>query len=359
MKSDEHMSSYVARAKGAAANLRDAGAEVKDEDLAYAILAGLPDSYENLNMALASLPDDKFTSTEVKRVLLTEYDRRQSRLGDKEDPPKEALVANKKIEGRRTKVAGNKKNKITCYNCKRIGHIARNCRSKKNETYKGSNTKQKKDYDAFLMSLNNVEIEDSWILDSGCTHHVCKRRDWFTNFRKMDSEVINTAADPSKQSGATLRAKSIGDIFLKTFIANVEKGIVLRDVYYVPNIRMNLMSVSQIERKRKELLIKDGKVKIRNIKTKEVVCEAYRRNDLYAMKVEIDKNVPRDISKEANTLKIENDDLWHRRFCHVNNNTIKKLADGNRVIGLDNAKMDKYTCESCYVGKATKTACRN
>lgn len=106
------------------------------------------------------------------------------------------------------------------------------------------------------------------------------------------------------------------------------------------------------------MLIKDGKVKIRNIKTKEVVCEAYRRNDLYAMKVEIDKNVPRDISKEANTLKIENDDLWHRRFCHVNNNTIKKLADGNRVIGLDNVKMDKYTCESCYVGKATKTVCR-
>lgn len=112
MKSDEHMSTYVARAKVAAVNLRDAGAEVKDEDLAYAILAGLPDSYENLNMALTSLPDDKFTSAEIKRVLLAEYDRRQSRLNDKVDVPKEALVANKKTEDKKAKAAGNDKNKL-------------------------------------------------------------------------------------------------------------------------------------------------------------------------------------------------------------------------------------------------------
>jgi len=108
----------------------------------------------------------------------------------------------------------------------------------------------------FLMFSNNVEKKDSWILGSGCTH-VCKRREWFTNFREMDSEVINTAADPSKQNGATLRIKGMGDIFLKISIANVEKGIVLQDVYYVPNIRKNLMSVSQIERKGKELLLKE------------------------------------------------------------------------------------------------------
>lgn len=359
MKNDEHMSSYVARAKVAAVNLRDAGAEVRDEDLAYAILAGLPDSYENLNMALASLPDDKFTSTEIKRVLLAEYDRRQSRLNDKVDMPKEALVANKKIEDKKGKTTGNDKNKlITCYNCRKTGHLARDCRAKKDGNYRRSSVKQKRDYDAFLMFLNNVEIKDSWILDSGCTHHVCRRRDWFTNFREMDSEVINTAADPSKQNGATLRAKGIGDIFLKTSVANVERGIVLRDVYYVPNVRKNLMSVSQIERKGKELLIKDGKVRIRNAKTKGVICEAYRQNDLYMLKVEIDKNVPENAVKEINTLKVDNAELWHRRFCHVNDNTIRKLADTNRVIGLDNARMDNFTCEACCISKATKNACK-
>ena len=51
MKGDEHISAYTARAKVAATNFRDANAEVKDEDLAYAILAGLPDGGDSGNAA--------------------------------------------------------------------------------------------------------------------------------------------------------------------------------------------------------------------------------------------------------------------------------------------------------------------
>jgi len=111
MKHDEQMSSYLARTKIAATNLREAGAEVKDEDLAYAILAGFPDSYENLNMTLASLPDDKFTSAEINRVLLAEHDRRQSRFGDKTESQKEALTANEKNVEKTSKYSGNEKYK--------------------------------------------------------------------------------------------------------------------------------------------------------------------------------------------------------------------------------------------------------
>ena len=109
-----------------------------------------------------------------------------------------------------------------------------------------------------------------------------------------------------------------------------------------------------MERKGKELLIRNGKVKIRNVATKRVVCEAYRRNDLYVLGVELDPDAPRELMKESCTLEI---DLWHHRFCHVGNSTIKKLAEANRVIGLDDAKMDRHTCEACCIGKATKTAC--
>lgn len=102
----------------------------------------------------------------------------------------------------------------------------------------------------------------------------------------------------------------MGDIYLKAYVGNEEKGIVLCNVYYVPNIRKNLMSVSQIERKGKELLIRNGKVKIRNIETKDIICEAFRRNDLYVLKVKVDHNAPNE-SKEANTLNIGDSELWH------------------------------------------------
>lgn len=78
-------------------------------------------------------------------------------------------------------------------------------------------------------------------------------------------------------------AKNKDDIVLKTFVGNAQKVIVLRNVYYVSHIRKNLISISQIERKGKKLTIKDGKVRIRN--TRKIMCETYRKNDLYIARV--------------------------------------------------------------------------
>lgn len=52
MKEDETMFVYIVRVKTLATNLREAGAEPGDE-VAYVLLAGLPNSYEGLNMSLA------------------------------------------------------------------------------------------------------------------------------------------------------------------------------------------------------------------------------------------------------------------------------------------------------------------
>lgn len=73
--------------------------------------------------------------------------------------------------------------------------------------------------------------------------------------------------------------------------------------------------------------MRDGKAKIRNKEIKEIVFEAYRNNDLYVLKVEIDRDAPINAIKEINTININNENLWHQRFCHVNNSNIQKLAD--------------------------------
>lgn len=104
MKETESMSAYISRTKIVTNNLTEAGAEVKDEDLAYVLLAGLPNSYENLNMVLASLLDDEFTSTEIKRGLLAEYDRRVSRESEEGAVHKEAFQDMKRPEAKEQKV---------------------------------------------------------------------------------------------------------------------------------------------------------------------------------------------------------------------------------------------------------------
>ncbi|XP_076658236.1 uncharacterized protein LOC143362182 [Halictus rubicundus] len=77
---------------------------------------------------------------------------------------------------------------------------------------------KKENDEGFLVSLNNMDMGDSWLLDSGCTHHVCKKRGWFKTFEEVKLEPINTAAESHGQSSAKLEAKGIGDIEMKTFI---------------------------------------------------------------------------------------------------------------------------------------------
>lgn len=51
---------------------------------------------------------------------------------------------------------------------------------------------------------------------------------------------------------------------LKTFVNGKQNSMILHNVYYVSDIRKNLMSVSQIEKRNKALLFKEGKVLIMN-----------------------------------------------------------------------------------------------
>jgi len=142
---------------------------------------------------------------------------------------------------------------------------------------------------------------------------------------------------------------------LKTYVGNKQEAVVFRNVYYVFHLRKNLMSVSQIEKKGKEMIVKDGKIKIRNTSTKRIMCEAFRKNDLYLVRAEVDMTTEAPI--EANLFTSSND-IWHRRFCHVNNHTIEKLAKENKVRKLDDAKTEKYDCNACRIGKSTKNPCK-
>lgn len=103
MKEGESMFAYISRAKIAPNNLVEAGAKVKAEDLAYVLLVGLPDSYENSNMALVNLPDEMFTTAEIKKVLLAKYDRRASSCEDEIEVHKEALQTAQETEIKKLK----------------------------------------------------------------------------------------------------------------------------------------------------------------------------------------------------------------------------------------------------------------
>ncbi|XP_076290892.1 uncharacterized protein LOC143214128 [Lasioglossum baleicum] len=245
-----------------------------------------------------------------------------ARTTDESENSKEALYITKRNHADKYKPVNAEKHKeIVCYKCKKPGHHGRDCRSRVDRGRQRYDTRTKRNDEAFLVSLNTIDVDEAWVLDSGSTHHVCKRREWFSTFRELDSEIVNTAANPSKHGGAILTAKGIGNVVLKTS---------------VNGIRKNLMSVSRIGRKEKQLTFKNGKVTIWNMITKRIVCEANRINDLYVVNAQVE----------------------HQRLCYTSQEVIKNMMHANKVRDLSDTKDTKFVCDACCIGKGTKAPCK-
>lgn len=353
LESSETMNSYLARLKTCSDSLKEVGYEFRDDDLAYAMLSGLPDAYDGIVMTLANLDDDKFKSTEIKEILMNEYERRaMKKVGHTQDQPKEAYHQAKE---------SSKEEKRKCFKCNKIGHLANNCNSKSVNT-KGNRKRwtpnTHRNNNVLLLELNNTQLDDSWLIDSGATHHVCKHREWFAKYKPITSKIIYSA---DSNSSDTLKAIGVGDIDIQTYIGNRKLNLTLINVYHVPNIRRNLLSVSQIEKKRKRLMIDNGKLKIQNKESRMIVGEALCKDGLYIVKARVLKSANNLNQRETNvayTSNLSDSERWHQRFCHINMKNIQELCRKDLVRGLDNVNIPDAHCHNCSISKTTKAPCK-
>ncbi|UYV62168.1 hypothetical protein LAZ67_1008103 [Cordylochernes scorpioides] len=341
LQTGESMLDYLNRLKICTDHLKEAGAEVDDQDIAYSMLSGLPDSFDTLVMSFGNVEDSDFTSNKVRNTLLTEYERRSSREGASSGLG-EALNFSKD-DTRKT----SRKQGVKCYRCSKIGHIAKDCRSSINRDYKADKSYSRKK-DSFkspsenmLMAFNAVSSEDEFILDSGATHHVCKNRQWFTSFQPTTCEPIQTAS-------GNLQVEGVGNIRMKMYLDTGTQDVTLNDVLFVPQARRNLLSVSQTEDKGKHIKICNHKARV--FSDNRVICVARNLNGLYIVRGKPILQNAHLASSSPPTLE-----LWHKRFMHINADTLNKLAKNCVVNGLEISKGEMSICDDCCMTKSTMT----
>ena len=106
---------------------------------------------------------------------------------------------------------------------------------------------------SFLLEICLVQNPtDSWCVDSSCTNHICNTLQGFQETRKLnEGELFFTLAD-----GSRIPVVAVG-VFNLCFDSRV---LILKDCFYVPNVRRNLISATYFGKHGYYVILKDNVV---------------------------------------------------------------------------------------------------
>ena len=89
------------------------------------------------------------------------------------------------------------------------------------------------------VELDNSSQEGMWFLDSGCSNHMTENKQWST---ELDEEYKHLV-----KLGNNIRMAVMGKGSIKLHIGEVKQAIF--DVYCIPDLKNNLLSIGQLQEK--------------------------------------------------------------------------------------------------------------
>ncbi|XP_042467510.1 uncharacterized protein LOC122050689 [Zingiber officinale] len=176
----------------------------------------------------------------------------------------------------------------------------------------------------------------TWFLDTGASNHMCGKKELFT---KLDERQIGNI------TFRDLSQKPIKEKYDILFELQNGKKVCISDVYYVPDIKNNLLSIGQLLEKGYDIQMKDLTLSIRDKSNNLITHVTMTKNIMFPLKLSIN---------EENCLKTNTMDsytLWYLRYGHPNFEALKLLSKNNMVFGLPKIESSNHLCEICVVGK--------
>jgi len=352
----ESVLEFSNRIRHMAATLKSMDVNIDDSEMAMTLLCGLPDPYDPLISALDAIGTEEtvLEFDHVKSRIMQEEQRikmRTSSVASKSETG--ALVTNCHNCGQ-CHVASNSRPK--CNHCGKPGHTVDKCWKKhphmNPHTRKNlSNmrpafvaTRSNGDPGAICLIGENIDSKNEsntneWLIDSGCSNHMTYNKSLFTTLSKAPTSHVELG------NGYKAEIIGCGTITMKILVSGKVVPVKLENVFLVPELGYQLLSVSSFSKRGLSTMFKNGKCVVKE--GNDTIASGTLHGTLYKLDVPVHtQTAPRAFV--SSTLEI-----WHQRLAHIDSATIVNMVNKNIVTGieLDKTSSNDVKCDGCVLGK--------
>jgi len=285
-------------------------------------------------------------------------------------------AARRKIPSSKLTTMGTPRRKGRCRNCGIYGHWAEDCKKpKKERNEEAHHTQVDAEQPAILLATVNVvrahardvahahDVEpvrghvnrhvihlnekkvfpgdgdqrrDIWVLDTGASNHMTGCREAITS---LDTSVGGSVRFGD---GSLVEIAGIGSVLLQT---KHHGHKVLSEVYFIPKLKSNIISLGQLEEGGCKVVLEDGFCDVFDTERLLLARAPRVKNRLYLLTVQLAAPVCLTMKKDDTAW------LWHGRYVHLNFRALRDLGLKGMVEGLPQLDRVEEFCDGCVLGK--------
>jgi GAG-pre-integrase domain len=155
-------------------------------------------------------------------------------------------------------------------------------------------------------------------------------------------EMEETAGTVSFGDASNVEVKDKDKV---TFIQKNGGTGMIEDVYFIPEMKSNILSIRQLMKKGYKVFSNEISLNLEDNTGIMVVSVKMTPNRMF----KLDLNF---VQERCLKVSLENkNELWHIRFGHLGYAGLKEAVRKQSMIGLSSLEFEKHFCEGCVVGK--------
>nr|GFA49495.1 zinc finger, CCHC-type [Tanacetum cinerariifolium] len=178
-----------------------------------------------------------------------------------------------------------------------------------------------------------------WYLDNGASNHMTGIRE---HFKELDEKVSGKVRF---EDGSYIKINGKGSILIE---CNDEKQRIISHVYYISDLKSNLLSLEQFTEIGCKVVMEDDELRLYDMDNKIFMKVPRQRKRLYKENLKMETPVCLLANLKDDTW------LWHARLGHLNFESLKFMAQRDLVHGIPAIKHTTQVCDVCLIGKHSR-----